>query len=147
MVKSGLMGGSQGYDVVFEVNIEKGRYFTAEEMESGRNVALIGYEVAQALFPNGEEPIGKTIKIKNLKYVVIGVIKKEGQSFMGTPSNDYNTVIPYQSFRRLYQTGTGQPYELTSRIGVKGNEVDVGLVELENEVRGILACKTRIASD
>ena len=133
-----LMGGSVGYDAVFEVNIEKGRYFTAEEIEAGRNVALIGYEVAQALFPNGEEPVGKMIKVKNLKYIVIGVIKKEGQSFMGTPSNDFATVIPYQSFRRLYQTGTGQPFEIPSRIGVKGHEVDVGLVELENEVRGVL---------
>ena len=96
-----LMGGSVGYDVVFEVNIENGRYFTAEEVEAGRNVALIGYEVAQALFPNGEEPVGKTIKVKNLKYIVVGVIKKEGQSFMGTPSNDFATIIPYQSFRRL----------------------------------------------
>jgi putative ABC transport system permease protein len=136
-----LMGGSQGYDVVFEVNIEKGRYFTAEEIEGGRNVALIGHEVALALFPNEEDPIGKTIKIKDLKYIVIGVIKKEGQSFMGTPSNDYNTVIPYQSFRRLFQTGTGQPFELTSRIGIKGAESDVGLVELENETRGILRAR------
>jgi putative ABC transport system permease protein len=47
-------------------------------------------------------------------------------------------LIPYQSFRRLYQTGTGDPFELTSRIGVKGAESDIGLVELENEVRGML---------
>lgn len=133
-----LNGGSQGYDVVFEVNIEKGRFFNAEELEAGRNIAVIGYEVANALFLNGEDPIGKTIKIKNLKYVIAGVIRKEGQSFLGTPSNDYAAIIPYQSFRRLFQTGTGEPLELTSRIGVKGNESDVGLVELENEVRGIL---------
>lgn len=133
-----LVGGSQGYDVIFEVNIEKGRFFNSEELEGGRNVAVIGNEVAKALFPNEEDPIGKTIKVKNLKYVVAGVIKKEGQSFLGTPSNDYVTIIPYQSFRRLFQTGTGEPQELTSRIGVKGYESDLGLVELENEVRGIL---------
>lgn len=133
-----LVGGSQGYDVIFEVNIEKGRFFNSEELEGGRNVAVIGNEVAKALFPNDEDPIGKTIKIKNLKYVVAGVIRKEGQSFLGTPSNDYVTIIPYQSFRRLFQTGTGEPQELTSRIGVKGYESDIGLVELENEVRGIL---------
>lgn len=134
----GLVGASQGYDNIFEVNVERGRFFTSEELEAGRNVAVIGYEVANSLFPNNEEPIGQTIKVKNLKYVVAGVIRKEGQSFLGTPSNDYVVIIPYQSFRRLYQTGTGKPFELTSRIGVKGNESDVGLVELENEVRGIL---------
>jgi len=134
----GLVGASQGYDNIFEVNVERGRFFTSEEIESGRNVAVIGFEVAQGLFPNNRDPVGQTIKVKNLKYVVAGVIKKEGQSFLGTPSNDYVVIVPYQSFRRLYQTGTGKPFELTSRIGVKGNESDVGLVELENEVRGIL---------
>jgi len=133
-----LVGASQGYENIFEVNLEKGRFFTSEELEAGRNVAIIGYEVAISLFPNDEDPIGKSIKVKNLKYVVIGVIRKEGQSFLGTPSNDYGTIIPYQSFRRLYMTGTGKPFELSSRIGVKGNEADIGLVELENEVRGIL---------
>ncbi|HEY5919205.1 MAG TPA: ABC transporter permease [Chryseolinea sp.] len=133
-----LVGGSLGYDGVFDMNIEKGRFFNAEELESGRNIAVIGYEVANNLFLNGEDPVGKTIKVKNLKYVVAGVIKKEGQSFLGTPSKDFTVLIPYQSFRRLFQTGTGDPFEVTSRIGVKGYESDVGLVELENEVRGIL---------
>jgi putative ABC transport system permease protein len=133
-----LVGGSLGYDGVFDMNIEKGRFFNAEELESGRNMCVIGYEVANNLFLNGEDPVGKTIKVKNLKYVVAGVIRKEGQSFLGTPSKDYTVLIPYQSFRRIFQTGTGDPFEVTSRIGVKGNESDVGLVELENEVRGML---------
>lgn len=133
-----LLGGAQGYNVIFEVNIEKGRYFTAEEVEAGRNVAVIGNEIANVLFPNGENPIGQMIKVKNLKYMVIGVIKREGQSFMGMPSNDYATIIPYQSFRKLYQTGTGAWFEVASRLGVKGFDTDVGLVELENELRGLL---------
>ena len=137
----GLVGASLGYDNIFEVNIDNGRFFNAEELESGRNVAVIGYEVANALFPNGENPIGKPIKVKNLKFIVAGIVKREGQSFMGTPSNDYVVIIPYQSFRRLYMTGTGKAFELTSRIGVKGYESDIGLVELENEVRGIMRAR------
>jgi putative ABC transport system permease protein len=133
-----LIGGSSGYENVSEINIERGRYFTTDEIEAGRNVAIIGSEIANALFPNGEEAIGEYVKIRNLKYMVTAVIKREGQSFMGTPSKDYATIIPYNSFRRLYQTGTGQPFEVTSRIGVKGHDIDIGLVELENEVRGML---------
>jgi putative ABC transport system permease protein len=133
-----LVGGAQGYNRIFEVNVEQGRYFTNEEVEAGRNVAIIGNEIAKVLFPNGENPIGQTIKVKNLKFMVIGVIKREGQSFMGTPSNDFATIIPYQAFRKLYQTGTGAWNEVTSRLGVKGFDTDVGLVELENELRGLL---------
>ncbi|MEO5603424.1 MAG: ABC transporter permease [Cyclobacteriaceae bacterium] len=133
-----LVGGALGYESLFEVNIVSGRFPSAEEIASGKSIAIIGHEIANALFPNEENAVGKEIKIKNLKYVVIGVIKKEGQSFMGTPSNDYVTIIPYQSFRKLYQTGTGSWDETASRIGVKGYEADIGLVELENEVRGLL---------
>lgn len=133
----GLQGGSLGYDEVFDIDIEQGRYLTPEEIEGGRNVAILGYEVANALFPN-ESPLSKEVKIKNLKYRVVGVVKKEGQSFLGTPSNDYSVIIPYQSFRKLYMTGTGRWYETQSTIGIKGHEGDVGLVELENELRGFL---------
>lgn len=136
-----LMGGSEGYDGIFELNIERGRYFMPEEFLAGRNVAIIGYEVANGLFPNGEDPIGQTVKIKNLQYVVIAVTKKEGESFMGFTSNDYTTIIPYNNFRRLYQTGSGRYNEIPSRIGIKGFESDIGLVELENETRGLLRSK------
>jgi len=133
-----LVGGSEGYENIFTVDVEFGRYFTSDELSAGRNVCVIGYEVAKALFPNGEEPMGKNIKVKNLKYTVIGVVKREGQSFLGTPSNDFVTIIPYNAFRRLYQTGTGRWYETESSIGVKGFDSDVGLVELENEIRGLM---------
>lgn len=133
-----LAGGSEGYDDIFELDIVNGRYLTLDEISSGRSVAVIGHEVAQTLFPNNEDPIGKTIKIKNMKYMVVGVVKKEGQSFLGTPSNDYAVVMPYNSFRKLYQTGTGRWYELESSIAMKGHDTDIGLVELENEVRGLM---------
>ena len=134
----GLRGAGPGYNDIFEINLEKGRYFSSEEVEGGRSIALIGHEVKNALFPDTDDPSGQIIRIKNLKYMVVGVIKKEGQSFLGTPSNDYTVIIPYSAFRKLYQTGTGAWNELQSSIGVKGSETDVGLVELENEITGIL---------
>ena len=132
-----LVGGSEGYDNIFTVNIEQGRYLTTDEIAGGRDVVIIGFEVAKALFPN-DDPIGKVVKIKNRKFTVIGTVKKEGQSFMGTPSNDYVTIVPYATFRKLYQTGSGRWDEMESSIGIRGLESDIGLVELENEVRGIM---------
>ena len=132
-----LVGGSEGYDNIFTVNIDRGRYLTTDEIAGGRDVAIIGFEVAKTLFPN-DDPIGKVVKIKNRKFTVIGTVKKEGQSFMGTPSNDYVTIVPYATFRKLYQTGSGRWDEMESSIGIRGLESDIGLVELENEVRGIM---------
>lgn len=133
-----LRGGSVDYDKVFEIKIEDGRYFSNEEIEAGRNIAVIGYELKRALFPNDSSAVGREIKIKNLKFVVVGSIKKEGQSFLGIPSNDYGVIIPYNAFRKIYKTGTGRSDESGSTIGIKGLEYDAGLVELENELRGYM---------
>ncbi|HEY9047017.1 MAG TPA: ABC transporter permease [Ohtaekwangia sp.] len=132
-----LIGGSENYEYIYTINIETGRYLTADELGAGRNVGIIGYEIAKTLFPD-EDPLGKMVKIKNVKFMVVGIMKKEGQSFMGFSSNDYNVIVPYGAFRRLYQTGTGRWDELESSIGIKGYDTDIGLVELENEVRGIM---------
>ncbi len=139
--EANLLGGSLGYNTLFPIELVRGRYPTDEEVRSGRNIAIIGHEIANALFPNGEDAIGKEVKVKGFKYIVIGVIGKEGQSFMGTPTNDYNVIIPYNAFRRVYQTGTGRWNEITSRIGIRGHETDLGLVELENEVRGLMRAR------
>lgn len=133
-----LVGGSMGYGNLFELDIDKGRYFNSIEINSGRNVAIIGYNVTKALFPNTPNPIGQDIKIKNLKFKVIGVIQKEGESFMGFDSKDDHCVIPYNAYRKMYSTGTGRWNENGSTVGIKGADQDIGLVELENELTGML---------
>ncbi|WHZ08233.1 MAG: ABC-type antimicrobial peptide transport system, permease component [Cytophagales bacterium] len=129
------------YDKLFEINVEQGRYLINAEIEGGRNVAVIGYEVARALFPKIENPVGEFVKIKNLRFKVVGVIKREGESFMGFTSKDYSCIIPYSAFRKVYQTGTGRSNEIGSTIGLKGYRDDPGLVELENETRGLMRVK------
>jgi len=134
-------GASLDYEKLFEINIDNGRYLTSAEVEGGRNVAVIGYEVAKALFPKIENPVGEYVKIKNLRFKVVGTIKREGESFMGFSSKDYTCIVPYDAFRKIYQTGTGRWNENGSVIGLKGYKDDVGLVELENEARGLLRVK------
>jgi len=136
-----LVGTSLDYDRLFETNIEEGRFFTNDEVEGARNVVILGFEVAKALFPKADSPIGKYVKIKNLRFTVVGTIKREGESFLGNTSNDYGCLIPYDSFRKIYQTGTGRWNENGSTIGLKGFENDFGLVELESEARGAMRIK------
>jgi putative ABC transport system permease protein len=139
--KIALRGVSLDYENLRDVVVEKGRYLTNDEIEGGRNVVLIGYEVAKALFPKQDNPVGEFVKIKNLRFKIVGVNKKQGESFLGVSSSDYECVIPYDSFRKLYQTGTGRWDELGSHIGLKGYEDDFGLVNLENEIRGYMRVK------
>lgn len=136
-----LAGASIDYDKVFEVNVDQGRYLTNDEIEGGRNIVVLGYEVARALFPKTDNPVGGYVKIKNLRFNIVGVIKREGESFIGNTSNDYSCIIPYDSYRKLFQTGSGRWNENGSHIGLKGFDNDIGLVELESEVRGAVRVK------
>lgn len=136
-----LRGVGLDYEYLREVNIEKGRYLTNDEIEGGRNVVILGYEVAKALFPKMDSPVGEFVKIKNLRFMVVGVNKRQGESFIGFASGDYECIIPYDSFRKLYNTGSGRWDELGSHIGLKGHEDDLGLVLLENEIRGSMRVK------
>ncbi len=138
-----VIGASDEYDKVFEIELLSGRYFSEKEVTSGRDVAIIGYELANSLFPRNEDPYGKMVKIKNKKFSVIGVLKKKGKNAFGDDNGDYNCIIPYDALRKIYQTGTGRWNEFQTRsiVGLKGNASDFGLVELENETRGLMRAR------
>lgn len=132
-----FVGGSYYYNDIFSVPIVEGRYFTQKEAQAGRNVAVIGANIAEKLF-DGENPLGKTFKLRGTKFFVIGIIEKEGESFLGITSNDDNCIVPYDSFRKIFVTGSGRWNEKASTIGVKGYDNDIGLVKMEYEMRGLL---------
>ncbi len=123
------------YKDVYEVSISQGRYFTQQEIEGGRSVAVIGDELALTLFPN-ESAVGKDVKIKGYKVRVIGVMEREGESFLGTPSNDDRVYIPYKMFTKMYYVGSR--FGINPSVAVKGLETDIGMVELQNEMEGLL---------
>ncbi len=130
-----LLGIVHGHKDVYEIPISAGRFFTGEEANGGKNVAILGHRAAKELFPLVSS-IGKEIKIRGLKYYVIGTIEEEGDSFLGAPSNDENIYIPFKSFIKVFYVGKNGGVE--PRITVKGNDSDIGLVELEAELRGLM---------
>ena len=75
-------GVNSDYIKVEDANLDKGRFFKKDEIESYSRVSVLGYNVAEELF--GEiDPIGKKISIENQKFTVVGVIEKRGSSFFG----------------------------------------------------------------
>ncbi|MFP4090713.1 MAG: ABC transporter permease [Cyclobacteriaceae bacterium] len=130
-----LVGVSYEYNQVFETPLAYGRYFSPREITLARNIALIGSDIAENLFPYSN-PLGKEIKIKGLKYVVVGVFEAQGENFIETPSLDRTCLIPYSSFLKLYASrGT---FGIGSTIAIKGYSQDEGLKELEQEVIGLM---------
>jgi len=81
--------------------IREGRFFTESEDRRRLPVAILGYEIDRALFPN-ESAIGKWIEVNGQTLRVLGVFDRRKGSSFGTESADQFVVVPYQTFRKLF---------------------------------------------
>jgi putative ABC transport system permease protein len=78
-----------------QYSIDLGRNFQPEDIELGRPVVIIGQDIVKKLFPS-ESPLGKTIKVKQRTYVVIGTFAEKGTTF--GQSADNLAMIPITRF-------------------------------------------------
>jgi putative ABC transport system permease protein len=82
----------KGWDTV------SGRFFNDSEVRSQAKVCVLGNTVKENLFPNGEDPVGQTIRIGKMPFQVVGVLEKKGASMMG--DQDDVIVAPYTTVMR-----------------------------------------------
>jgi putative ABC transport system permease protein len=118
---------SHTYNDVKKLDIVEGRYFTPTESASGRNLAIIGADIAEGLFPNGNV-LDKKIKIGGAKVTVIGLFKKEGESMIGN-SMDEVVLIPVNFARSIIKVKN-----LGGTILAKGKE-GVNIEALKDDLR------------
>ena len=94
-----MIGTTADLSRISKSDMKEGRFFTEIESRGGRNVVVIGFDVADALFPN-ESPIGKAVRIRNQQYNVVGVAARQG-SFLGLFSWDSVVIMPLGAFSRI----------------------------------------------
>jgi putative ABC transport system permease protein len=119
--------------------IEKGRYFSPFESSSGKNVAILGSEIADRLFELAD-PVGKEITIAGFKTTVIGVIKKEGKGGISDSGLDEITMVPLD-FARSFINLRNRFAETQLMIRARPN---VAVQELSDEVTMILRASRRL---
>jgi putative ABC transport system permease protein len=73
-----VFGTSEGYDVVHEAYVSRGRFIQAADVNRGAQVAVIGTDIEDALFPH-VDPLDKEISIDGRRFRVIGVTEKRGK--------------------------------------------------------------------
>src|SRR5712692_2103882 len=93
-----VRGVSPEYIIVRRWQIERGTMFTENEVEGADDVCALGATVARFLFPE-EDPIGKSIRVKNLPCRVIGVFAPKGQSATGQDQDDM-FLMPWTAVQR-----------------------------------------------
>ena len=75
-------------------NVEEGTCFTEEDVKKSAKVCVVGKTVVKELFPNGQDPIGKTIRFKNIPFRIVGVLKGKGYNNWGM-DQDNVIIAPY----------------------------------------------------
>jgi len=132
-----IQGVTHDYYLVRNFNLVEGRYFTENESVNGNLCCIIGYNLSQILFPT-ISPINKSIKVSGIKFNVIGVFAKEGESLIGN-SLDNVTLIPVNAAAKYVRINSD---DASSKIHVKANEL--GVSALEQEVNGIMRSKRKL---
>jgi putative ABC transport system permease protein len=122
------LGTSADLPQISKSDMKEGRFFSEFEAHSGRNVAVLGFDVADALFPN-ESPVGKQVRVNGQNFEVVGVATRQG-SFLGLWSWDSQVVMPLTTFRRYFSAvDSGQ---IRVKYDVKRSD------EARDELRGLM---------
>ncbi|MFK5981660.1 MAG: ABC transporter permease [Flavobacteriaceae bacterium] len=87
------------YDIE-ALQLAEGRFFNESESNSGTPVVILGDEISNILFPS-TNPLGKKVRLYGRKFVVIGVLKKEGAGIFGG-SKDTTVYIPVNMARKIF---------------------------------------------
>lgn len=122
--RTAITGTTTGFPVVRNFYPDVGRFFNEQDLATNARVAVLGQTVYEELFPNGEPPIGETIRINNVNFEVIGLMEEKG----GSGFNDQDDLI-------LVPITTAQRRLFPARRGDGQMAVDLIYAQVVNEER------------
>ena len=136
-----IFGTNEDYMETISANIVDGRFFTKNEDRSGARVTVIGQGIKEAFFRN-QDPIGKYIKIDNIKFRIIGVLEKQGK-FLGFFSVDKQAILPLGAYSRIFSKRGW----MRLSVKVPEDKIDEGKDEVSAVMRHIRGLKPSMKND
>ena len=125
-------GTTDEFPTTSATSLSQGRFFTETESRGAQPVCVLGYDVAEALFPN-RSPLGYTVLIDGNPFRVIGVFVKQG-TFLGLFSFDTYAVVPMSSFMKVFSSRL----DTSIRVKVKDkNRLPAARDELTGDMRKV----------
>ena len=91
---STIYGISPDYLEIRQLKLEDGEMFTDEDIKTSAKVCVIGKTVADNLFTNGEDPVGRVIRYNKIPFRIVGVLKSKGYNSFGMDQDDM-VLAPY----------------------------------------------------
>jgi putative ABC transport system permease protein len=98
-IQTTIYGVTEEYFDIRKYEISGGRIFTETELKNMSKVCLLGKSVVKNLFGEDADPVGESIRIKNLPFEVIGVIKEKGEGGMGQDQDDM-IIAPFTTVQK-----------------------------------------------
>jgi putative ABC transport system permease protein len=143
-----IVGSTREIFATLNCNPEKGRVFSKSEEVSGRKVVVLGAKIAEKLF-NKSNPVNQILKIRDLRFKVVGVIEKKGTSDL-----DDHVFAPYKTVQVMNNDKTFMAFyikpptkedtvvvaEKTKRILLKTYEADDFSVSTQEELLRTISC-------
>ena len=91
---SSVTGVGLDYLDIRQLKIEEGEMFTETDIHTSAKVCVIGKTIADNLFPDGSDPVGRTIRFNQVPFRVVGVLQSKGYNSMGMDQDDI-VLAPY----------------------------------------------------
>ena len=93
---STIYGVNGDYLTIRQLSVDDGEMFTDEDIKASAKVCVIGKTVADNLFPDGSDPVGKVVRFNTIPFRVVGVLKSKGYNSMGMDQDDL-VLAPYSA--------------------------------------------------
>lgn len=129
-----IIGTSPSYMEIRDWVIDEGYVFSQSDMRSATRVALIGKTVADNLFGEDIDPVGKTVRIKQSPFLVVGVLNPKGQSLDGRDQDDTIIVPLTTAQRKLF----GNQVPGSVRMMMVQAESDKAMPQAEEDINNLL---------
>lgn len=139
MSQVGIIVSTPEYERIRAIELGEGRFFSMQEAQTGRPVAVIGDEISQQLFM-GVNPVGKVVKVDGHKLSVIGVFKREGEDMFGN-NHDESVLIPMNYGRTIYDV---KSENMNPFIMVSAKE-GVSIEDLQAELEVLMRSARRLS--
>ncbi len=130
-----VMGEGPDYPQIRNWQVASGSMFGDAEVRSLAKVAVVGQTVVDELFPN-EDPVGQTIRIRNLPFKIVGVLVPKGFNLFGSDQDDI-VLVPYTSHMHRITT---RNFVNDIQVEAENNQV---IDKVQNEITDLLLTRHR----
>lgn len=127
-----IRGTNTDYLEINKFKIASGSSFTEEEVRQSGKVCVIGKTVADNLFTNGENPLGKIIRLGKIPVKIIGILESKGQNQMGMDQDDV-IIAPYTTIQKRVLAITH--IHMISSSAVSEEATDLAVADIERILR------------